>query len=123
MQIIMTRADFVVALSALQLFCKGFEEVTNSGVLEEIQAVTIDELLTEKVINDGIATITYTEVGVLINLDDKGLAKIYEAYDLESLGELVGTIMLAVKLGKHYQKATKKRLDKLVEDNPATQTH
>jgi hypothetical protein len=123
MQIIMTRADFVVALSALQLFCKGFEEVTNSGVLEEIQAVTIDELLQEKVINDGIATITYTEVGVIINLDDKGLAKIYEAYDLESLGELVGTIMLAVKLGKHYQKATKKRLDKLVEDNPATQTH
>lgn len=123
MQIIMTRADFVVALSALQLFCKGFEEVTNSGVLEEIQAVTIDELLQEKVINDGIATITYTEVGVIINLDDKGLAKIYEAYDLESLGELVGTIMLAVKLGKHYQKATKKRLDKLVKDNPATQTH
>lgn len=123
MQISMTRADFAVALAAIQLFAKGFEETTNSGVLEEIQAVTIDELLTEKVISDGIATITYTEVGVIINLDDKGLAKIYEAYDLESLGELVGTVMLAVKLGKHYQKATKKRLDKLVEDNPATQTH
>lgn len=123
MQIIMTRADFAVALAAIQLFCKGFEEVTNSGVFDELQEVTVDELLQEKVINDGIANITYTEVGVIINLDDKGLAKIYEVYDLESLGELVGTIMLAVKLGKHYQKATKKRLDKLVEDNPATQTH
>lgn len=120
MQISMTRADFAVALAALQLFAKGFEEATHSGVLEEIQAVTIDELLTEKVINDGITTITHTEAGVIIDLDDKGLAKVYEAYGPEDLGELVGTIMLAVKLGKHYQKATSKRLNELTKGNPAT---
>lgn len=119
MKISMTRADLVVALSALQSFASGFEEVTESGAFDEILEAKIEDLLENKIIDDGIGKITYTEEGIDIDIAPENLAKVYEAYDLGDLGALVGTAALVLKMGKIYQKATKRRLNKLVEDNPA----
>lgn len=119
MKISMTRADLVVALSALQSFAAGFEETTSSSVFDEILDAKIEDILEKKIVNDGIGVITYTEEGIEVEVSPEGLAKVYEAYDMGALGRLAGSVAMTLKMAKAYKKATDKRLNKLAEDNPA----
>lgn len=118
MKISMTRADLVVALSALQSFAAGCEETTSSGVFDEILNAKTEDILEEKIVNDGIGVITYTKEGIEVEVSPEGLAKVYEAYDMGALGRLVGSVAMTLKIAKAYKKATDKRLNELTEDNP-----
>lgn len=119
MKISMTRADLVVALSALQSFASGFEETTSSGVFDEILDAKIEDILEKKIVNDGIGVITYTSEGVEIEIKPEGLSKIYAAYDMNALGVLVGHAAMTLKMAKSYKKATEKRLVELAKESSA----
>ena len=89
MQIIMTRDDFQVALSAIQLVAKGMKTVSpkfDSGTEE----LTVDQLLARKIEDDGLVHIEHSEHGVVLTMSHEALQKVYDTYHLYDLGVVIG---------------------------------
>lgn len=111
MQIIMTRADFEVALAAVKLVAAGMAKYKMPMLSEAMGGKSLDELLANRVEDDGLCTVRYTEEGVVMNMSHEALQKVYDAYHLETFGELIGQSFVLTMQAYEYGLKCKEALE------------
>lgn len=102
MQIIMTRDDFQVALSAIQLVAKGMATISTKNFGKDVEELTVDQLLARKIEDDGLVHIEHSEHGVVLTMSHEALQKVYDTYHLYDLGVIIGHGCIVGKMAFEY---------------------